>query len=225
MKNKKKTTPFVETVKNEGPLTSKEAKTVGGFKKLLGEFPDDCEFILNGDVEVKGIEVDGKPNGSIIISQINNGHYPVSEECNSNGLEDTEEFTENMDKRDYEDEVMDKHLFGLGYKNDLFSNQIREVNAEFLTEAPIMMPNREELNLEKTLMPNQNMTLDEIRYHNAYVAECMGELHRREIAALLEYQTQCMAHFGIQTNRCMCEIVLDHEDDIINTITDIIKGE
>jgi hypothetical protein len=88
-----------------------------------------------------------------------------------------------------------------------------------------MTPNSAELNFENMLMPNQLTTLDEIRHHNAYVAECMGELHRREIAALLEYQTQCMAHFGIQTNRSMCAIVLDQEDSIINTISDIIKGE
>lgn len=225
MKNKKKVTPVIETLQAEGDAKIRASKTVGVFKKLLSEFPDDAELELDGIINIHGgIELEDGP-GTVSIT----AEYPVKpQDCYSENDEvcDECECTESMDKRDYEDIVMDKHLFGIGYKNDLFNTQIREVNTEFLTEAPIMMPSREELNLENIdLSPRQNATIDEIRHHNAYVAECMGELHRREIAALLEYQTQCMARFGFETNKTMCDIVMAHEDEIIETITDIIKGE
>ena len=57
------------------------------------------------------------------------------------------------------------------------------------------------------------MCIDEIRQHNMYVAECMAEMHRREISALLEYNTQCLAHFGVQTNKVMCNIIDPNKDE------------
>ena len=73
--------------------------------------------------------------------------------------------------------------------------------------SPVLAPNPEEAEFESLLHPDQKLCIDEIRHHNAYVAECLGEMHRREIAALLEYNTQCLAHFGFDTNRVMCQIV------------------
>ena len=107
-------------------------------------------------------------------------------------------------KKTFEDEVMKYHLFG----GDNMAKSIRHESSDHLTEYPIMLPNKQQLDFENNrLHPAQVDVIDEIRAHNVLVTECLTEMYRRQLAALLEYNTQCMAHFAESSNVVMCEIV------------------
>ena len=204
-KNKKfkKTTPVIET---------REAVpgSVGEFIEILKQFPADSKFTLNGSVDIGSVD-----GGQDTISCSNSDPLEdeavvnavadllgVRHECEDGSCTSCDEPDEEMS---YEDEVMNGHIFGIN--DSEFIDSIRHVSSEYLLTSPITMPNKEQLNLERQLGLEQFLTLDEIRNHNAFIAENLAEMHRREIAALLEYQTQCLAHFGLATNRVMCDIV------------------
>lgn len=197
-KNKKfnDVAPVIET--NEEACIPGSVKE---FKELLSNFPDDAQFTLNGNVNIDF----GPDEGGCNI-------YPKG---TCNGITDDVENSAyegdiyvNGEIADRSDDVMKAYLTGIAHDNSNFITAIRETSTDSIINASIMTPNPGQLAFEKAfLQPGQASILNEIRHHNAYMAECLGELHRREISALLEYNTQCLAHFGIESNVTMCEII------------------
>lgn len=210
-KNKKfkEVTPVIETKE-----PAYESGSVGEFIELLKEFPADSKFTLNGNVNISdsGIMYDGEPAGVVIYpsEESLNHDYPEAEHVKDGSIFDKLEVCDADDECDcvIDNPVMDGHLYGMIDTNPNFVDAIRRVPTDDIIDTPLMMPNRQELQFEgKELLPTQLLCIDEIRQHNMYVAECMAELYRRQIAGLLEYNTQCLAHFGIEANKVMCEIV------------------
>lgn len=189
----KKATPVAKTVESK-------KGSVGEFIELLKQFPEDADFKLNGNVRVSGTE----DNIHATISPI--GEYteePVNNEEPCCGCCNDE-----CDCEDSKNHAMDTHLYGASYVSDEFMKGFRKVGSDRLTDASVMNPITPELLFEKDLLhPMQNDIIGEIRHHNLFVAECMTEMYRRQLAAMLEYNTQCLAHFAVATNKCMCEIV------------------
>lgn len=196
-KNKKKFVPNEPRIND----TTKDPGSVAELIELLQSFPED------GKVELDGmINIDFGEDGGVDI-------YPkkVLDEC---GHECNEEQCI-CDECANVDEVISKvmedielHVNGTLYNNHEQLKNIRNMSSDSITAYEIMAPNPFEYEYEiNELHPNQAAMIDEIRKHNAFMAECMAELHRREISALLEYNTQCLAHFGVETNRDMCVII------------------
>ena len=198
-KNKKfeKVTPVVET-KETNHLT------VGDVINTLVKFPPHAKIHVGG-VTVSGDELDYEllenvtkdPKVKTVETNIVNNEY-LDECC------PIKELPEDEEEKSYEDQVMEDHLYGY---EDLIQ-PTRRVSSDRLTDSPLMIPNKQELDFEdKNLYSPQTMCIDEIRRHNVFVAECMAEMYRRQISALLEYNTQCLAHFGCDTNKVMCRII------------------
>jgi hypothetical protein len=84
----------------------------------------------------------------------------------------------------------------------------RENSADKVLGAPVMNPTAGQLKYEDNyLLPNQREIIDEIRHHNVYMAECMAEMCRRGVSAMLEYNTQVLSHFAHGTTKDMCKII------------------
>ena len=199
-KNKKKFEKLIGNVNT----TSKKPGSVAEFIELLQNFPEDGKVTLDGCMNIDGLDEEGR---GVTI-------YPKSV------LNDVEEFDSADIEYSASDDILLKHTYGVGYNNSELSDALRTTSTDSLICVEVMSPNEGELKFENHLLsPHQACTIDEIRHHNAYVAECLGELHRREIAALLEYNTQCLAHFGIETNKTMCDIVDAYKDENIVNIT------
>ena len=211
-KNKKfkKATPVIETKE-----TDIVPGSVGEFIEVLKQFPAEEKFTLNGSV--------GIGNTDDVHTTISHSDHDLFEDeavinavADMLGIESTCKECDDVecDCDEYEESTFMKlHSYGISYNNPEFLNSMREAPTEYLTAHPIATPNNMQIDFESvTLNPNQYFILDEIRAHNAEMAEVLGELHRREIAALLEYNTQCLAHFGVATNKSMCEIVDPYKD-------------
>lgn len=195
----------INKFKNETPVTkTMEPKkgSVGEFIEILKQFPADADFELNGNVRVSGVCDDENLTARITPA----GGYTETESVNNEkpcGCCNDE-----CDCEDSKNHVMDTHLYGASYVSDEFMRGFRKVCSDRLTDAGVMNPITPELLFEKdSLYPMQNDTIGEIRHHNLFVTECMTEMYRRQLAAMLEYNTQCLAHFAVATNKCMCEIV------------------
>lgn len=205
-KNKKfmKETPVIETKEIAVPIDAISG-SVDEFREILKQFPGDAKFTLNGTASIDGYVGDDHIEATIYKPSTCN---PSENEPFFNYPEEgciTDECECYDDNRNL---VMDGHLYGIADADVTFLKEARHVSADQLVETPLMVPTNEELKYEgKLLALPQVMCIDEIRQHNMYVAECMAEIHRREIAALLEYNTQCLAHFGAITNKVMCTIV------------------
>lgn len=203
MKKKlKKETPVIETKPVEG--------SVGEFIELLKNFPSDAKFELNGSADILNVEMGGELK-DITINPVKSFEEA---ECDCEPFFDEEAASRiagecNCDcDDDKENPVMGNHLFGFYNEYPEFVDDIRHIPSDRIIETPVMMPYKKELYFEgDNLKFNQILCIDEIRQHNMYVAECMAELYRRQIAGLLEYNTQCLAHFGAETNKVMCTIV------------------
>ena len=200
-KNKKlkEITPVVETVTSE-PIPG----SVGSFIELLKQFPEDSKFTIEGAACVGvdgGGEYEIKSNPNLTKVDMSDAEEECCCECDN--CDETEDAMLN---------TIATHVLGIATDNHDFLKVIRQMPGDHMMASPVLAPNPEEAEFESLLHPDQKLCIDEIRHHNAYVAECLGEMHRREIAALLEYNTQCLAHFGFDTNRVMCQIVsLDEE--------------
>lgn len=196
-KNKKFATPVIETKDNYDPFT------VEGLIDVLKEFPKDSKFELNGAIKIKDcMTADNGESLSVNIS------IPA-ENNNSIGLENINYENDNDAGKfvNGTGELVDNYLYGICPKDNNFLDMIRKSATDTIINSPLTMPNNEESSFEqKYLAPNQCDVINEIRQHNTFIAECLGEIHRREVAALLEYNTQCLAHFGIETNKTMCVI-------------------
>lgn len=166
--------------------------SVGEFIEILKEFPMDGKIKLNGSVSISNIFDD--PNAKITIAEqnrINNENIFTNEEL----------FNETNNRNGY--------LHDTSSYDDNYLNKIRKAPTNDLIDHSITTLNDDQIAFENNMLKSYQIDiLNEIRDNNAYIAECIGEMHRREILALLEYNTQCLAHFGAATNSAiMCEIV------------------
>lgn len=217
-KKNKKTTPVIKTENTAIP------GSVGEFIELLKQFPSDGKFDLNGMAQVDVSELGKLENGATLIKiypnkqheytsknciinecDCDNNHECLCTECTCKNNECV--CAECASDQSNENRIMQEYLTGIAYNNNKFLNDVREASSDMLISANVMIPNEEELKFESDLHPYQNLTIDEIRVHNMHIAERLGELHRREVAAILEYTTQCMARLADATNVDMCEII------------------
>lgn len=200
--------PVVEVESNYGP------GTIGEFIDLLKQFPADGKFVLNGtaDIDIDGI---GEFKDECTKATI----YPrESQDICNECMDDLDErcIADECDTT-YEDKVMKAHLSGIARDHHDYLDGIRDAFTDELVESPIMNPNKDQLNFERNdLHPYQARVLDEIRMHNMHVAECMAEMYRRQMAAILEYNTQCLSMITDASNKCMCSIVdyVNHEAEV-----------
>lgn len=202
-----KITPVIET--KEEPIIP---GSVGEFIEVLKEFPADGEFTLNGNVNIKGIDNEN-PDRQVTIYPRESVKKCVCSDC----VDKCEEVPCDCNEDEHHnttltDDVMGVHLYGIADDNYNYLKAIRHTSADNLTNGLLLDPNEHELDFERDLMPNQRSILAEIRDHNANVAEFFGELYRRQIAALLEYNTQCIAHFAYETNKDMC-VIVEHDEE------------
>ena len=194
--------------KHEEPIidTTTEPGSVGELIELLQQFPESGKLTLNGNIDIN-ISEDGDgatiyPKGTLINL---NPEYNYDDNCDNynkcNGLD----VDPALEREAFKNVVMDIHRSGL---DPVIICEIREKSSGELLADSLLNPCGEEIDFEDKLAGQyQNTLLAEMRAHNAYIAECLGELHRREMAALLEYNTQCLAHFGVSTNMDMCRII------------------
>lgn len=187
--------------KHEEPIidTTTEPGSVGEFIELLQQFPESGKLTLNGNIDIDmnedGDGISIYPKGAFDIAPVE--YY-----------DDNEELDPELAHEAFKNVVMDGYSFGVACDDPKYLHGIRHASADSLTSCSLTSPCSEEIDFEGELLhPHQKGLLAEMRAHNMHVAECLGELHRREIAALLEYNTQCLAHFGAATNIVMCEIV------------------
>lgn len=196
-KNKKNFEKLIGKVND----TSKEPGSVAEFIELLQQFPENGKITLDGCVNIDNIDEEGR-GISIYPKEAAMSMLQNSEESDCDCKDCT------VDEDNINSTFIRDYAYGIGYDNNTFMNAIRDASSDALVGEPIVVPNDAQIDFEtNNLLPNQYFNLDEIRKHNMYVAECLGELHRREISALLEYNTQCLAHFGVETNKTMCSIV------------------
>lgn len=170
----------------------------------------DGAFDMNEPIEITCMTENGE-NFSMRITK------NVHDENEFFNVEEANKIAEPIDDdgitEEYEDITMQNYLFGINDKT--FIEGVRMAPAETLMQASVLIPNREQLCYERNhLHPYQNVMLDEIRNQNIFVAEQMAEIYRRQMSALLEYQTQCMAMFAESTNKTMCVIVDDTIGDL-----------
>lgn len=205
MKNKKikKTAPVVETINPNEPASG----TIGELMEILKQFPQDAKYDLDGSITIDDYNMG---DDCVCNAKIN----PLASEPDD--LQYLEEYTPSIKplppQSDEADSLLNPvqklHCYGLSYDDYEFGNKVRRASGNELFDSNISYPNSSELNFEgDELAYPQLVQINEIRQHNAYVAELMAEIHRREIAALLEYNTQCLAHLTTVSNKCMCEIV------------------
>ena len=84
---------------------------------------------------------------------------------------------------------------------------IRYATEQEILDADLLNPNIVQLSYENDMLePSQSQFINEMRYHNAQIAENMAEMFRRGISAMLEYNTQCIANMTATNNKVMCDI-------------------
>jgi hypothetical protein len=198
MKNakiKEVATPVIET-------KDYEKGSVGEFIALLSEFPKNAKFTLDGGVRISSEEF--PDNSSIVV-------YP-SEAALDEAYPDTVEAPTT-----YEDSVMKSYLFGR-VDNEGYVDNLRHCTTDSILDGSLITPNKTELCFEQRhLYPEQESIINEIRYHNVEMAEVMAEIYRRQMAALLEYNTQVLAHFATENNKIMC-VTIDEDEDGVKVI-------
>lgn len=188
-------------------LVEHEKGSVGEFIELLKEFPADGKIDLNGTIHISK-----DAGGATIYPREPVVEYREGvdiESCNNNASDnlDSEEAVE-VARESYADHIAGKFCLGFDHSNPEMISTFRSGPADKVLGAPIMTPNTAALEYEENyLLPNQCAIIDEIRHHNVYMAECMAELCRRGVAAMLEYNTQVLSHFARETTKDMCKIV------------------
>lgn len=205
MKNNKK--KVLETLPTELIQVEHEKGSVGEFIELLKSFPADGKINLHGSINIEKIDEDGEVSGVNIYPQC-----PDYCECNSESDDEheltPEEEEANFNSAVHASNVLNKFTYGFDNAEPNMISTIRNGSTDKLIGAPIMVPHLDALDYEESyLLPNQVAMIDEIRHHNVYMAECMAELCRRGISAMLEYNTQVLAHFARESTKDMCIIV------------------
>lgn len=95
----------------------------------------------------------------------------------------------------------------------LYPGDIRKVDNNEIMDMNLLKPNGFIIEYEqKKLTPYARNLIDEMRVHNAEVAEQYGEMQRRAMLAMLEYQTQCISMMTaniMDDVREMCVVIPD----------------
>lgn len=189
-------TPVVETKPIKG--------SVGEFIEILKDFPADAKFTLNGNVDINDLNIYGEPAVATIKPVKSFDDTSCDCEPFFNYPEDSDNDECEDEEDSVEDAIMKSHLFG----SDTLAKYNRGTSSDHLIDYPIMNPTDRQLAYEiNNLHPAQVIAIDEIRAHNVCVVEALTEMYRRQLAALLEYNTQCMVQFASKSNKIMCEIV------------------
>lgn len=182
-------------------------RTVGNLISALKTLPSDCHVDINGSINIKGIDVDGD---SATLS-ISNAKDAPAEVVSTETFPD-DPFSCCGDKDACEDNckpdpVLATYLDGLGAE---VSDAIRHTSSDLLYENPICYPNALTQSYEAgALTPAQKHMIGEIREKNAFMADVLAEQFRRSLAAMFEYNTQCMYMYG----HTMCSIVDPDDKD------------
>jgi len=182
MMNEKKLNKKMENLDKE--------RTVGNLISALKTLPSDCHVDINGSINIKGIDVDGD---SATLS-ISNAKDAPAEVVSTETFPD-DPFSCCGDKDACEDNckpdpVLATYLDGLGAE---VSDAIRHTSSDLLYENPICYPNALTQSYEAgALTPAQKHMIGEIREKNAFMADVLAEQFRRSLAAMFEYNTQCM---------------------------------
>lgn len=184
-----------------------EKGSVGEFIELLKEFPADGKIDLNGNVSITKETEDGEISEVTIhpqCAEYRNDECECKDECPDLESEDSIEGA----RESYASHIMNKYDIGFYSEDPKRAPNIRYNSADRVLGAPIMVPHEGALEYEESyLLPNQRALIDEIRHHNVYMAECMAEICRRGISAMLEYNTQILSHFAHETSIDMCKII------------------
>ena len=191
--NEKKLNKKIKKYGNELP-------TVDGMVEILKSLPGDSVVEITDKMIVHDITDDGKS-----LSIINRGN------CCNNDCEDQVIGNENhdcvTDHYDTHDKVLETYLDGPGEE---VKDAIRHTSSDLLYKHPICYPNTSaQLYEVGSCTPLQQDMIDEIREKNAFMAEVLAEQFRRGLAAMFEYNTQCMYRYG----RTMCSIVNSDDKD------------
>jgi hypothetical protein len=188
--------------------TTHERGSVGEFIELLKEFPADGRIDLYGNVAITTEEPNGGFHTVAISPQCAEYRDGTCDECKDNCVDlESEESVEEA-KESFANYTMNKFDLGFEHANHKMIPTLRYGTADKLLGAPIMKPNSDAFEYEDNyLLPNQREIIDEIRHHNVYMAECMAELCRRGVSAMLEYNTQVISHFARETTKDMCKII------------------
>jgi len=196
----------------------KQANSVGEFIKILEQLPQDAEFELNGIAKVKTSEM-GYPEGDLTITPMYNEDLPEipfedCEECCGECKCDEAGDIDQCEK-EFAEYSMKKYLYGVNETAPEIIHGMRHSPVDqIIYQTKVCHPNALQLDYEATMLGNnQCAIIDEMRHHNAYVAECIAEMTRRQVSALLEYNTQAMANFAVATKKDMCVIVDKDTDD------------
>lgn len=82
---------------------------------------------------------------------------------------------------------------------------LKNVPTDSILSFPLIAETKERENTENKLLPQpfNCFFTEEVRSKNAMIADMLGEIHRREIAAMLEYITQMQSEHSI----IMCDYV------------------
>lgn len=180
-------------IKNNNPSGS-----VGEFIELLKGFPPDAQFTIDGEVSINGIEnTDGELKDYSIKSRNN--------ELTNPSLDTIIDDTKKYDKND----VLYHHMFG----EKEITNAVRAKLSEDLLSDDIMNPYPSQIEYEnQNLLVKQQEMFDEIRQKNTIVVENLAELYRRQLAALLEYNTQCLSNMVTTNNKIMVTVLENWND-------------
>ena len=91
--------------------------------------------------------------------------------------------------------------------NNNISSMDDDITSDELLSFPLISPTKDRIDLEQdSLRYPLNEHFIEVREKNAIVAEILGEIHKREIAGLLEYVTQMQSQEAMAT-QIMCHMV------------------
>lgn len=173
----------------------KDTPTVNGLIEILKSLPKDSEVEITDEMIIHDITDDGKSLS--IINTANCSH-------------------------DHEDEVIDNENYDIAHDKVLETyfngvepeivDAIRHTSSGMLYEHPICFPSPSSRAYEAEInTPLQQDMINEIREKNAFMADVLAEQFRRGLAAMFEYNTQCMYRYG----RTMCNIVNpDNKDNL-----------
>lgn len=89
-------------------------------------------------------------------------------------------------------------------------HSLKNVPTDSILSFPLIAESKERENIENKLLPQpfNCFFTEEVRSKNAMIADMLGEIHRREIAAMLEYITQMQSEYSI----IMCDYVNNKND-------------
>ena len=155
--------------------------TVAGLITALKNYPEDTKVSVNGAISIDA-------DNDIPAVSIDEVKSAIADVASTN-------------------EYLDEYMYG---RPADFINNLRKSETEALVSYPKSMPLDYEIEYEKSLPNPYTSTIEEIRSSNIDFVEAMTELYRRQLACIIEYNTQCMARMAgasVDTMVTMCNVV------------------